>query len=275
VTGDGHDDLILAHQLGGDLWIYPGDGTGGFGSATVVSTGRNHGDAAFGDIDEDGSTDVVLSQTDNSRFRVVFGTGTGFSSGGTISQGGTPRYIDLLDYDHDTHLDLLTYLASSACLVVRLGDGTGAFSAASSCLLTLAGSPYNALGVTVVDWNQDGFDDIAVADGTMIRIYPTTPGGLGAPSMITASQEVYALDTVDLLQDGVRALVALGPDQDGGLEIFRSWGEAYRVECLGVGEPLATPAAGMQGVSSIVGDFDEDGLPDRVWRTTTLNVALP
>jgi hypothetical protein len=110
--GDGHDDLLLLNQLGGNgLYRNRGDGTfdnvtaeaGPVGLADRICVG-----AAFGDYDNDGDQDVyitstrggnVLFQNDEGRFRDV----TEEAGVTLIAHSQTPAFFD---YDNDGDLDL-------------------------------------------------------------------------------------------------------------------------------------------------------------------------
>lgn len=279
VTGDGHEDMIGVHQLGNNVYVYPGDGLGTFGARQTIATGRNHGDAAFGDFNEDGRPDMVLSQPDASRLQFLPGAAGGLVAGPAFGQGSTPRFLDAIDYNHDGHLDLLVYLGSTGCLVVRVGDGLGGFAAAGACVLAVPGAPYNAYATAVVDWDGDGFGDIAEGyAGNSIQIWRTTGTGLTALLTIPITPDVVTLDTLDRNRDGVRELAVLGPSSADRLRVLVPEASSYRLACSNVGLPLSA-TAGMQGVSSFAADVDEDGIPDAVWRSPSssgpLNVGLP
>jgi hypothetical protein len=280
LNGDGHDDVVVAYQLSNRADVYYGNGLGGFSAAVALATGRNHGDIAVGDFNEDGFVDLLFSQPDSSRLRVFNGSATGFVDAGSIAQASAPRYIEAIDYNHDGHLDLLVYLGGGGCLRVRLGDGMGAFGAASACLagMTPDVTTYNFNNAAVFDWDGDGFGDIAVISGSNVNVYRTTGTDttLVATVPITAAVGANArvLDAV-LLRDGDGpALVALGGVPAGPLEAIRPGGAGHVSVCVDVGAPSGSVPHGMQGKASLAGDFDEDGIPDRLWRIQSTGALL-
>ena len=73
--GDGNND-ILARDSRGDLYLYPGDGDGGWLNRSVVGTGWNIFDTILGpgDFDGDGNNDILAR---NSRGELILYAGDG------------------------------------------------------------------------------------------------------------------------------------------------------------------------------------------------------
>ncbi|MBK8593142.1 MAG: VCBS repeat-containing protein [Sandaracinaceae bacterium] len=281
INGDGHDDVWAIYQLGNRVDLYHGNGAGGFAAPVVLATGRNHGDSTYGDFNEDGRVDMIFSQPDSSQYRMLIGSPSGLVDGGTIAQASTPRYVDTIDYNHDGHLDLLIYLGGSSCVRVRTGNGNGTFAAASACLAGIAPDveTYNAYSIVVFDWDGDGFGDIAAVNDTMLRIHRTTGSGTtllsSIPISTPAGVAARAVDVVSLrTANGVRDVIAIrGVASTSSLELVRPDGAGgHRIECRGVAATTSASASGMQGLSGLAADFDEDGFPDRIWRENAANV---
>jgi hypothetical protein len=214
---DGNGTLDLAILVDGlYVWIYPGDGHGGFeeprsqavdnvSSAsqlwaadldgdrrtdllirsygfkssflkTWISTGSGpFADISFGpraggfetgfslalgDVDGDGRTDVVVSNT------YIFG-GTSFLEtylsrpGGFVPVSGTSPAggnMVLADFDGDGRVDLAALAISSDSLVVQLGDGEGGFGAPLVFPL-----PARAMYLAAGDYDGDGHVDLIVS----------------------------------------------------------------------------------------------------------------
>lgn len=77
VNGDRRNDL-LARKSDGTLWLYPGNGRGGFGTAKRVGSGWNiyHSFSGVGDFNRDGRADL-LAVTPGGTLYLYKGTGTG------------------------------------------------------------------------------------------------------------------------------------------------------------------------------------------------------
>lgn len=200
VNGDGNRDIFVVDQLGNRVVLYAGDGRGNFGTGVAVSTGRNHGDAAFADFDRDGYTDVVLAQPDASRLQTLRGTPMGLVAGGTVAQGSTPRWLASIDYDHDGDMDLVVWLPGSSCIDVRTNGGAFDFATAA-CVLSVPTPPYQ-VPMATVHWNGDGFLDLVAL--------PSTPGpavvyrstGTGFVEQTRLGSDSYWVQAIDVNRDG-------------------------------------------------------------------------
>jgi hypothetical protein len=77
-NGDGKTDL-LARDANGALWLYPGTGTGGFGTRSQVGWGWNGMNAilGIGDFNGDGKNDILARDTASGGLYLYPGNGTG------------------------------------------------------------------------------------------------------------------------------------------------------------------------------------------------------
>ena len=164
------------------LGLLTGDGAGGF-TASAISVGavttRLGGGLDVGDFDEDGRTDLVVSDLHpvggptnftRSFVDVLLGDGSG---GFTLSaQYPVPEVfqfaVDAAYVDGDAHLDVASAgpgIGPGAKMNVALGDGTGGMSAASS----LWGLPESPMLLTAAELNDDGRTDFLV--GSTASVY--------------------------------------------------------------------------------------------------------
>ncbi|WP_460799356.1 FG-GAP repeat domain-containing protein [Microbacterium sp. GXF0217] len=83
-NGDGHGDII-ARKSDGTLWLYPTNGSGGWGTASKIGTGWQGMTAMIspGDFDGDGATDV-LGRVKDGRLILYRGNGSGSWDGTTV-----------------------------------------------------------------------------------------------------------------------------------------------------------------------------------------------
>ncbi|WP_242119523.1 T9SS type A sorting domain-containing protein [Aestuariivivens sediminicola] len=176
VEGDDDLDLFITGDQGGSGFqgiaeFYINDGAGNFTLKEGTSvTGVESASAAFGDVNDDGSQDLVL---------------TGFSSEGRIAElwinDGSGTFtlnefapfsdvsvgdVNLVDIENDGDLDVLISgynTASGRISEVYKNDGTGAFTLFTS---SPAFDPVDEGDVDLADVNGDGYLDLVLTGDT-------------------------------------------------------------------------------------------------------------
>jgi glucose/arabinose dehydrogenase len=251
VNGDGHLDLVT--MVGGDVKISAGNGTGGFGAWSTVSTGvPAGGDAALrlGDVNGDGHLDIVAA-VDN---YLVRGINDG-SGGLTWKQYPYPyanlSELQLADWNRDGALDAVAGVGGGlgVVAVISNGDSLRDFTAGPQ---VPAGGTEGGSSVTWTDLNGDGALDLVAAtgDGQSIRYAFNNGIQFGGSTDITTGSYARVVRAADLQQDGFRDLVI---GTDAGLSVaFGSPG--------GFGAPgsLVSGAVADLAVADLDGDHDLD-----------------
>ncbi|MCG2622261.1 FG-GAP-like repeat-containing protein [Arthrobacter sp. I2-34] len=160
LTGDGNGDL-LSRRKDGSMWLYPGNGKGGFGKERKIGSGWQKYNAIIGagDLNGDKRPDVLARNTDGSLWFMA-GTSTAtLKKGVEISATGWAKYRSLLvpgDLTGDGKRDLLGTLSDGTVWVFP-GLGTGSFGAKTKVASGWSG--YNQLAAPG-DFSGDGKADV-------------------------------------------------------------------------------------------------------------------
>ncbi len=171
-SGDGKLDVILNDKYGGNLYLFSGDGNGGFHAPVTLNALATGGSqtgptgAAAADFNGDGKLDLAVTESFAGKVAVLLNSASGLQLSGTFSSGGAvPGPIVAADFDGDGKLDLAVVNAPSddrataGNLAVFFGDGHGAFAVAHTYS---AGSL--PVRLAVADLNGDGKPDLVVTD---------------------------------------------------------------------------------------------------------------
>jgi hypothetical protein len=138
VNGDGNLDILITGLTAYDrptATLYLGDGSGGFTEHDAGLKGTFFGSVSFGDVDNNGTLDVILTG-EEPRFeptaRLYLGDGSGgFTQADAGITGVTRSSSTLGDVNGDGNLDLLiTGQATNhrETATLYLGDGSGGFT---------------------------------------------------------------------------------------------------------------------------------------------------
>jgi hypothetical protein len=163
VDRDGAMDLVVATQIAAigievnAVEFVRGNGDGTFAAGVTVWTGERLHGVALGDIDSDGSLDLLIEDITSTRsgLQVLRGLGTGAFAPPDVEDDGNIGRIALRDLDGDSHLDLIEVRAG---LRIRRGRGDGTFEPRVD---VAAG---NDLEPTFSDVNGDGKLDLLLSN---------------------------------------------------------------------------------------------------------------
>lgn len=184
VDGDDDQDIFISGQAGGASRVselYINDGVGGFSkSAENTFKGVAGSSVFFGDIDQDGDQDLLVSGKDtlNNYSNLVYendGNGV-FSPLSTSFESMESWAVALCDIDNDNNLDVLISNSQGSALFTN--DGTGQFNEDSMALFP--GILYSRLAFS--DLDNDGDVDFLIS-GTNSegdkesRLYTNTGSG--------------------------------------------------------------------------------------------------
>jgi hypothetical protein len=132
-NGDGNNDLIARRRSDNTLWLYPGNGTGGFGTASQIGAGWG-GMSSFeatGDFDLNGTVDFIARRTDGAMLLYRGNGHGGFDGAGQVIGSGWNIFTSITgvgDWDSDGVPDLLAR-KSDGTMWFYAGTGDGHFVA--------------------------------------------------------------------------------------------------------------------------------------------------
>ncbi|HEY9126446.1 MAG TPA: Ig-like domain repeat protein, partial [Acidobacteriaceae bacterium] len=245
-----------------------GNGDGTFQSGAAVQLPCDSSEAAVGDLNNDGSPDLIVDGYDSSNGSYFVGVLLNNGSGGfalsrinnplpLIAGGWGQGQITVADFNHDGNLDIAIY--NSSAVQIALGDGAGNLSFISSQVPV--GEINNYSTIQAGDLNNDGYPDLFWVDSPAQAIQVFLGNGDGtftAASPYTNSAITFgaSVTAADLNNDGNLDL-AVSNSATTGLTVL--WGD-------GSGDfPATTPllyAGGALNAGIGVADLDNDGKMD-------------
>ncbi len=285
---DGDLDLVIAGHLyvaGNTSYIskvYRNDGNDTFTDieATLLESSYGSGSAAWGDYDNDGDLDILMTglQYGPSALYVskIFENNNGiFSDSAAVLPGFAYSDVDWGDYDNDGDMDLVmsgrTIVSDYSSKVFR-NDGNGLFVESASLIGIWYGD------VAWGDYDNDGDLDILLTGGRSInsgitKVYRNdgdngfTDINAGLPNLSSSSAAWGDFDN-----DGDLDILIAGYGNEALSKVYRNDGNGVFVDI----------GAGMEGVvacSIACGDYDNDTDLDIIltgWTTsnTVMNLYL-
>ena len=168
---DGNDNLDFAFTDilgGGRVVACRGNGSGGASSCSGFEVGSLPVGLAAGDIDADGSTDLVAANSTSSSVTILLGQGNGaFEDGVEVPAGSNPQRVALADLDLDGFDDVIVTDGTDATVRIYRYDPDAEALGRPLVFDLEAGTPSD---VVTGDFNDDGALDVAVGNTTAAAV---------------------------------------------------------------------------------------------------------
>ena len=263
VTGDGLADVIMPGagllNLAG-ITILAGQANGSLSAPQYISMPTTPYAVAIGDVDGNGTPDLVFMTSDNfssTTVNIMLGDGHGNFQPPSALQtfaGVNPGPAYLADLNGDGKLDLVLAVeqpSGAAYNLVWLQNTGGAFGAPTT-LATAANSSFS-----VADFNGDGRPDIIYKTTSQsLHLLMNQGNGVFTDQAATGLNGIVGLASViDFNLDGIADLIVQVPQGSSGvLYSFQGKGDGSFKQVAS----LSTPGV----INVVAGDFDHDGFPD-------------
>lgn len=210
----GKQELVSVNDTGG-ITILTNDGSDGFAAGQQLAVTDNPVSATIGFVNGDASPDIILVTSASSMIHTFLNDGSGtFGTPvrSTLTVGVVPdsRSVVTGDFNNDLFADLAIADAQQDVVRILTGDGSGAFSAAST--FTVGAAPF---GLLSEDLNSDGGLDIVTADflGNSVTTLFTSRQQTNAEFVVTLSAVSQQTVTVQFATVASTATDVL-PDND-------------------------------------------------------------
>ena len=254
-NNDGTPDLAIANLNSSAVEIF--SVRGGVSNSVTVN-GQNPIALAVGDFNNDGKLDVVIADFNSSQVEVHFGNGDFTFTGSVVLPTGIgPNSIAVGDFNRDGNADLAITNQFDSTVSIFLGDGKGNFAAPNVAGYTLPPTGSFPYCVVIGDFNNDGKQDLAIANYYDNNLTILLGNGDGT---FTAA----ASPDTGIYPDWV-TVGDFNGDGKADLAVTNSYSQTVSI-LLGTGNGTFTPAptltAGSNPDSVAVADFNLDGIED-------------
>jgi hypothetical protein len=259
LNGDGIPDLVTVHQVAtGKVYVYFGNGSGGFGRPVGYSAGSNVYAVIAADLNGDGFPDLaVTNRTTAGMVTVLLNRGDGtFGSPVGYAVDANPVPVAAGDFNGDGKPDLAAVndfggSNGAGSVSILLGNGDGTFQPAHT--FDVGDRPSS---LAVADYNDDGKQDLAVGNyygNSVTVLLGNGDGTFSALANFAAEEAPVAVNAADFNGDGTfdLAVTCQGNAQD----VLLGNGD-------GTFQPFVHYAIGQEVGGVVVEDFNGDGRID-------------
>lgn len=210
---------------------------------TATATGMSDKIVA-GDIDGDGTPDLVVSNIGSSQVSILRGTGTGAFTTTDVMVNGNAIGVGRLDANNSSDL-----VVGQGNLFAALADGSGGFSP-----FGMAKGSISVYSVSVADFDGDHHGDIAFGTNGAVRIQSGDgTGAFNDGPILSGPMAPSQLAVGDFDGDGTLDIAALDPASSSVWVMLAPSSPSPHIRAI---------AAGNDSTALVAADFDGDGRAD-------------
>ncbi len=210
-NGDGKQDLAVTNQISHTVTILLGDGTGAFATPpvsgyTAPTTGKNPTAVAIGDLNGDGTADLVIAGSGTQQAIILFGKGNGtFSAGATVPTGTSIGLLAVADANANGRPDVVLSDSGSNAVTVALNQATMTATASLANVLIPGSGTQTVIAQCIGDTNH------AISTANSIVL-------VGTPLSATTTLTVQPSTTPTLGQT-VQLIATIKPTTPGSVSV--------------------------------------------------------
>ncbi|MFD5515823.1 FG-GAP repeat domain-containing protein [Streptomyces sp. NPDC127066] len=178
-NGDGNADIVATNGSTGDLYLYLGNGSGGFKSSAKIGSGWGGvSQMAAGDFTGDGKADIIAVNQSDGTLNLYGGTGNDVTFTRQIGNGwSNMSRLSVGDFTGDGKADIVAANNTTGDLNLYTSSGTAVSGT------TKIGSNWGAITkITLSDVDNDGKADVIAVNGTSGALLQYTSTGTGLKS---------------------------------------------------------------------------------------------
>ncbi|HEX3383867.1 MAG TPA: FG-GAP-like repeat-containing protein [Mucilaginibacter sp.] len=285
LDGDGKPDLVISNTADNtvsvlrNISISGSITSGSFAPKVDFLTGKGPSAVAIADIDGDGKSDIIVTNSLENSFSILRNTSTvgliitgSFASKVDFATDPVPAYVKVSDLDGDGKPDIVISIQASPDMlsIFRNTSTVGSItpnSLASAVNLPIRLHNNDAGEFAIGDLDGDGKPDIVAAtfEDLAVAVFrnTSTPGAIdnvnsfAAPIYFSTAFLPYSVAIGDLDGDGKPDL-AVSCNQSGSISVLKNISAAGSISFA---THIDYPAIGDIGQIKI-GDLDGDGKPD-------------
>ncbi len=254
IDGDGNPDLVTTSSTTGSITYYPGDGSGNFGSGTLITNTLDEPqEVSVADLDGDGDADLIAADYSTSQDNLLLYSNDGAGNfTETILDTSTSGVVqvDTGDLDGDGDIDIAAHFWFSGEVVWYENLGGGSF------VRNVIDSGAGGTSIEISDINQDGEADIIASfrNSNSVVYYQNDGGANGFTASSYTVSQAFDVAPGDFNNDG-----------DIDLGYIGLTGAVGWLESSGGSNPVFTDHSISnvgRGVQIFASDVDNDGDSD-------------